>query len=82
MRIDLDETIKLNKLKKILKLFGNKNKPIKIVIQGNLYDITSIVDRNNIIMFIIGDCDDESLVLKNNLKNFKTKMECETNDME
>ena len=82
MRIDLDKSIKLNKLKRILKLFGNTNKPIKILIQGNLYDITSIVDRNNTIMFIIGDCDDESLVLKSNLKSIKSKMESEKNGME
>ena len=52
MRIDLDETISLNELKKVLKLLGNKNKPVKIVIAGNLYDITSIVNRSNTIMLI------------------------------
>lgn len=77
MRIDFDETIKLNKLRQVIKLIGNANKPIKILIQGNLYDITSIVDRDNIIMFILGDCDDESLVLKSNLKSIKSKIESE-----
>ena len=55
MIINIDEELKLSKFRKIIKLISKSGRVIKVSIDGQLYDISRIVDRDDTIIFEIDE---------------------------
>lgn len=58
MIINIDEELKLSKFRKIIKLISKSSRIIKISIDGQLYDISRIMDKNDMIIFEVDEFDE------------------------
>lgn len=58
MIINIDEELKLSKFRRIIKLISKSSRIIKISIDGQLYDISRIMDKNDMIIFEVDEFDD------------------------
>ena len=51
MIIDIEEELKLSKFRKIIKLISKSGRIIKISVDGQLHDISRIMDKDDMIIF-------------------------------
>lgn len=56
MKIDLDDELTLPRFRKIVKMLPNSN-VIKVCVNGQLCDITNIIDKKNVTILEVSDDD-------------------------
>lgn len=54
MKIELDNELRISKFRRILLMFRSSN-VIKILIDGQYYDISKVMDKEDVTIFEVGD---------------------------
>lgn len=60
MIIDLDKELRLSKFRKIIKLLSKSSRVIKVSVNGDLYDITKVIDKKDVTIFVVGSFEDNN----------------------